>query len=447
MKKIVAFILVLAAPVLHAAAPSSITLQHQCFAEPVFAGTACLYHTPIDATRKTLLFVHGIGGNGADDWKWQIAPLADQYNLLLPDLPGFGQSSKQFADYSPENYARFLRFITRRYTDQPIHIMGHSLGGAVALLYAAYYPQDVERIVVTDVAGVLHKIAYSKSFVGNWTGYFLGDSVGRFFRGITGEWLSRVDEISTPDTLQSGKEYSSKTIASFALINSNFAPYLELITAPVLIIWEEGDRITPLRTGQALAARLRYSRLETIPGRGHMPMQESAEIFNQKISAFFATAKDRLLAELQQSKAAPAQQLTPLSLTCEDKNNMVFEGNFEKLELRNCTNIRIINSTLQQLVTRESRFEIINSRIESDAIALEMDGSEAIITASQIIGEIAIAASGSRIDIAGVELAGRRSSLYNRRGSEFLFSICTLNSPIFSGPIHGLEVLEHGGEL
>jgi pimeloyl-ACP methyl ester carboxylesterase len=438
----------LAFPALHAAEPSPIKLHHECFAEPIFAGTACLYRTSFDASRKTLLFVHGISGNGKDDWEKQIAPLANQYNLLLPDLPGFGQSSKQSTDYTPENYARFLRFVTHRYTDQPIYIMGHSLGGAVALLYAAYYPQEVERMVVIDVAGILHKIAYSKSFVGNWTGHFFGDLFGRFFSGLTGEWLNRVDEIATPDaTMQPGKDYAPATIASFTLINSNFSPYLELITAPVLVIWEEEDRITPLRTGQALTARLHNALLETIPGRGHMPMQESSELFNQKITTFFAASTEQLFDALRQSNAAPAYQPAPLSLTCSNKRDMVFEGNFEKLELHNCSNIRIINSTLQQLVARKSRFEIINSRIVSDATALQLKGTEAIITGSQIKGEIAIEASGSRVDIAGTELMGRRSSLYSKHGSEFLFSISTINSPIFSGPIHGLETPEHGGRL
>ncbi len=380
---------------------------------------------------------HGINGN-AQDWQAQIEPLIDDYNLLLPDLPGFGASSTAGAEYTPDNYVRFIKFISQRFSNGPFVLIGHSLGGAIALQYAALYPDEVERVLAANVAGVLHKIAYTKSVTDSWTSRFFGDSIGRFLGGATGEWMSRVEGSRHPGTEpKAGTAYAPGTIASYALIYSNLSPYLPMIKAPALLIWEQGDKIAPLRTGQALAAQLNNSYLDVIPGQGHIPMRDVPTLFNQKMLAFLQATNDELAEKSRRQKVLPRQGKDNWVASCKNRRNMEFEGDFESLELHQCASIRIINSTIRTLTLYESRVEIINSRIGT----LRATGSDASITASRLDGDVPLTVSRSRIDLAGVRLKGKTSSVNTLIPSELVFSISKVDSPIFTGPMHGLILM------
>ncbi|MFC1748066.1 alpha/beta fold hydrolase [Pseudomonadota bacterium] len=419
-------------------------LKQVCIEEPIFNNTGCLYHNSLLTHRQTVLFIHGINGNALGDWQAQIEPLIDNYNLILLDLPGFGASSTEGAAYTPDNYVRYVKHIKEHFSLPSLVLVGHSLGSAIALQYAALYPQDVTRVLAADVAGILHKIAYTKSVTGNWLSRFFGDSLGRFFGGMTGEWMGRVEGSRYPGTEpKAGAGYPPGTIASYALILNNISPYIPLINAPVLLIWEQNDKIAPLRTGQALAAQLDNGYLDIIPGDGHSPMRDSPELFNNKMIAFIEATKDELVVMSQQQNSFLREHKDNWEGYCENKRNMEFEGDFELLSLHQCASIRIVNSTIRELSVYESRVEIINSRIGT----LRSTGSEIVITASQLEGDLPLTVSRSRVDMAGVQIIGKSSSITTLIPSELIFSISEIDSPIFKGPMHGLVQLETGEQL
>ena len=175
-----------------------------------------------------------------------------------------------------------------------------------------------------------------------------------------------------------------------------------------------------------------------------MPMQNHPDRFNQLLFDFFNIPieqfrhnnSNKLKTIPRTSKATPA--------ICKNKRNIVFEGIYEKIELFNCAGIKIINSHIKQIYAYETRFEVINSIIDSNGLAVEVDGSEAVFTGTQISGDIAIEASRSRLDLAGVELQGKTSSITAKSRSEFLFSISRMDSPEFQGTIHNLISLTNG---
>ena len=110
--------------------------------EPVFGGQMAVYEAGRGNAREILL-VHGIGNEAARDFRDHIAWLQKSFHVVAVDLPGFGQSDKANALYSPANYARVLKHVAGRFLRGPFVLVGHSMGAVVSLRYAATYPEEV----------------------------------------------------------------------------------------------------------------------------------------------------------------------------------------------------------------------------------------------------------------------------------------------------------------
>src|SRR5947209_20019868 len=108
---------------------------------------------PVNAPH--VVFVHGLGGSFTT-WSLNLPAFAEQFRICALDLIGAGSSAKTATDYSVPALAAFLaRFLDALGPDwQRVSIIGHSLGGAVALAFAGSYPQRVERLVLVDSAGL-----------------------------------------------------------------------------------------------------------------------------------------------------------------------------------------------------------------------------------------------------------------------------------------------------
>src|SRR5205823_10130885 len=107
----------------------------------------CLIAGPAGAPR--VVFVHGLGGS-YETWSLNLPAFAEQFRICALDLVGAGSSAKPATDYSVPALAEFLAsFLDALGPDwQRVSIVGHSLGGAVALAFAGSYPQRVERLVL-----------------------------------------------------------------------------------------------------------------------------------------------------------------------------------------------------------------------------------------------------------------------------------------------------------
>ena len=129
--------------------------------EPIFWASVYL-STEGDPSKEAVVLVHGLGDEASSIWESTIDALKNDYYVVSFDLPGFGNSSKGNELYSPHNYARVVHFLTQTYVKKPFHLIGHSMGGAIALLYASEYPTDVKTLALVDAAGILHKFAVRK---------------------------------------------------------------------------------------------------------------------------------------------------------------------------------------------------------------------------------------------------------------------------------------------
>lgn len=413
--------------------------------EPVFDSTIAVLQAGASEA-PPLLLVHGLGQKGMTDWFALIPLLAQQYHVIALDLPGFDYSESPVGKYTPTRYAEVLSWLLKRTARTPAIVVGHSLGGAVALRLAEKHPDQVEKLVLVDAAGILQRTAFVKHTV---TGRLNTEGTPDFLRGIfnrvrdvADNTVEKVLGLPDPTTLLNASSLlqarvlgsRSNANAALALTEENFTEAIYTIKTPTQIIWGAEDPVAPLRTGQMLARRMPLAQLQVLPGVGHAPMDPPS------LAAFRS--------ELQHALILPPmpEPLTPLRTTihdidCNNESGTVLSGQYKEVRLNHCIGVRLQNLQAQHLVIHDSIVQMTNVSIDaphSDA-AIEVSDSELIATASEIRGQNAIRADNARVDLAGVILGVSKLSALVKRSSFFVLSACRVESPLYTGYWQGTQ--------
>jgi pimeloyl-ACP methyl ester carboxylesterase len=398
--------------------------------EPIFRGKAHLFMAGPEAA-PTVVLVHGLGDKGARDWDGLIAVLARDHRVVAFDLPGFGRSSKGNEFYSPEKYAAFLRYLVEEHIHtRPFSLVGHSMGGAIALRYAARYPQDVTALVLVDVPGILHPMAYSK-YLSHLGIDFLpslypaqNDHLRNLLSGVLGlmEKAKPAPEaiVANPRLRQSILNAEPAKIAGLALALEDFSLDMPRVQAPVLVLWGGRDSIAPLRTGRVLSANLPHAQLEVFDASGHTPMDDVPESFNTRVAAFLN---------------APVQR------------GAIFEGEYDRIIIHRCRDTLVRNARVRELRISDAVVSIEDSVIGGTDGGLNVDDARVTITSSVIEGRVAITAVQARLDIAGSRIVGREAAVVAPLKSEVLFSVSRVQSPHFRGSLHELRIVTPSNPL
>lgn len=435
---------------LRQALPRDWTLQRE--REPVF-GSDILVVQAGQQHSQTVLLVHGLGQNGFTDWISVITQLAKQYHVLALDFPGFGYSDSPTGKYSPGNYARILNAILARHTKGPAIVVGHSLGGAVALRFAGDYPQQLTKLILIDAAGILQRTAFVKfstrvplsvetmpSFLKNPVA-LLKD----FGHSAIESVLSMPDPtriLNTSETLWGavlGKR--SNANAGMALVEEDFSTLIPRLQTPTWILWGDADPIAPLRTAHMLAYRVPNAQLIIMPGLGHTPMEPATvQTFVPKLMQAISTQP-----KAQLRKNAP--EVVTASLVCRNETDRLYSGDFDEVFIENCNAVRLENLSARRVVIRDSIVQMLNVSIDSSnskGAAIDISNSELLATAGEIKGEIGIRADKARIDLAGVVLNTRSHAIEVQRFSRIIGSVSEIISPAYTGPWQGSAELEAG---
>ena len=226
--------------------------------EPVFGGRMFVYQAgPKDA--PPVVLVHGLGSQGAGDWRHIVPALAREYRVITIDLPGFARSERHDALYSPERYDELLNWVIERYVGGPVTLVGHSMGGTLVLRHATTHPQNLERLVLVSPAGLLHRAAYAKHLVAVREGSVLARSseveeafnnfVGRIIEGSQRLNIDMLELLSNPARRNLFFGSNPIVVAGAAMIEQDFSAALGRLEVPTLIVWGRDDAVTPLRTG------------------------------------------------------------------------------------------------------------------------------------------------------------------------------------------------------
>ena len=421
------------------------SLIKECIDEPVFNSSACIYQANKTA-RKTVILVHGLNGDARRDWRYQIPILAKDYHVLTFDLPGFGDSDKEQAYYSPRKYAKFINFVSKRYAHGKVILVGHSMGGAISLRYSEMFPAAIEKLILVDVAGVLHRMAYSRQLMKGWLKSKVSDDtkVLSFVDRMANKVLNKIEPVVGPLSEMMDQyvlknemvDVGSSATSAVALVHEDLSDALSVLTMPTMIIWGDNDSIAPVRTAKVLQQYIPQAKLNIIKNAAHVPMVDQHLKFNRLLRAYIKKNNSDRRKNVKTAITKEIETEAPLSEICRNTAGRIYEGDYHTLDLVNCSHVVIRNANIKNLIIKSSTVSIENSEIVSEQTAMVVTGSDVVITASKLMGETAIISSGSRLDLAGVTLIGEQYSVSSDTSSSIVFSVSSIDSHYDTRRIH-----------
>jgi len=252
-----------------------------------------------------LLLVHGMGGS-FHNWDEVIEPLARAHTVIAPDLPGHGTSQAGSGDYSVGSLAASLRDLLATLGHERATLVGHSLGGGVAMQFSYQFPEMVERLVLVSSGGLgpeVSPVLRAAALPGADAFITATAGVGQRVGPVLGRALGAIGLRPNPDVAEVLRGYGSLTDpdrrAAFlgtvrAVIDTRgqrvaATDRLYLAEAvPTLIVWGARDPIIPARHGEDAHDHVPGSRLEIFEDVGHLPQVEAPLRFVLALEAFLA---------------------------------------------------------------------------------------------------------------------------------------------------------------
>ncbi|MEJ2439584.1 MAG: alpha/beta hydrolase [Gammaproteobacteria bacterium] len=415
---------------------------------------------------SVIVLVHGLNAS-ADVWQPFIPALSKYFHVLAFDLPGFGESSKGNKLYSPDNYVTFMHKLFARLNIKRVILAGHSLGGNIALRYAATYPQQVRRLVLIDAAGILHRLVYTEFLT-----HFGIRVLPRFYPQQRQDLTSLASNLfavltdysplmdvgerymlSQPDLRQRFLGGAPPAIAAYAMAMANFSPVIDHFSIPTLLLWGGQDHVAPLRTAHLLAANFDNAGLIVLPGAGHSPLHDDPAAIKTWLLQFATAsplARDRLLANHRYRITYRAPDSANQIGRCHNSQHKVFTGDYRDLIIDHCRDIQLRDLRARSILIENSVVHIENCRLRSQDTSLRIRNSSVTMTACHIAGNPAIKTAGSKLDIAGSHLRSDRDSIIaDPKGttSTVLFSVSELVSQGDRQYVHGPMQLAPGQGL
>jgi pimeloyl-ACP methyl ester carboxylesterase len=249
-----------------------------------------------------VMLLHGLFADGST-WDRVAGALARDYHVVVPDLPGFGASEKPAPQRFPYGVDAFVESMADLYAGLELgraSVVGHGLGGAIALSLAARHPELVARLVLVDaLCGPMRPGLWGRLVQWPLVGGFVlkqlwGRTVFRSFyrdRVLSPHAklpLERVDAYYESFSTPAARGSALATLRSIDDTRPLAAQTVRVQT-PTLVLWGRHDRIVPASIGQRLAREIRGAGFELLDA-GHAPHEEQPERVSTIIARFLEAA-------------------------------------------------------------------------------------------------------------------------------------------------------------
>lgn len=232
---------------------------------------------------EPVLLLHGWGLRGKL-WARVMDDLNASFDLIAPDFPGFGSTESPPVPWGVSDYMNWLIALMDEQGIQRASVIGHSFGGRVAIKLAALHPERVQKLVLTDAAGIRPRRTLT---------YYYNVRLFKATRWLAKQPLAparlrawaaaRVANKGSADYLAA----SGTVRGSFVrIVNEDLRQYLPRIQAPTLLIWGERDKETPLADAQLMERLIPDAGLVVFQGAGHMAYFEQATRFSVIVKTF-----------------------------------------------------------------------------------------------------------------------------------------------------------------
>jgi len=228
--------------------------------------------------KQSMILLHGLFG-GLSNWHGVVSGFQSAYDLHIPTLPIFDRHEEDRLSY----LTGFLQSYIQGHNLRDTILVGNSLGGHVAILYAHRHPDNVQRLVLTGSSGL-----YENTSIGSYpkrSNYaYIRERVAYTFYNPAVATDALVDEVfnMTSDT----RKCLSIVRMAMSAQRHYVADLLPEILTPTLLIWGEDDKITPPRVAREFETLLPHAQLVMLPQCGHAPMMEKPEEFNAILRPF-----------------------------------------------------------------------------------------------------------------------------------------------------------------
>lgn len=243
---------------------------------------------------KPVILIHGFAEDGSV-WRNQVDFLKDHYQLIIPDLAGSGSSAFNAELITVEDHAAAIKAILDNEKIIACTMIGHSMGGYIALAFAEKYPQ------LLNAFGLFHSTAFAdteeKKQVRLKAIDFINDNgVYAFIKNTTANLFAdafKKNNVAQIETLiEQGNNFTSAALIQYyqlMIARADRTNVLKNSTTPVLFIIGENDTVIPLANSLQQCHVPSVSHINILANSGHMGMWEEADRSNEILFNFMAT--------------------------------------------------------------------------------------------------------------------------------------------------------------
>ena len=251
------------------------------------------FEGPQRADQQSLLLIHGFGAT-KEGWLRYAAELSDRYHIVIIDLPGHGESTKDLSlNYNIGTQVENVHQIAKALNLKSFNIAGNSMGGAISSIYAAKYPDEIKTVTLYDPAGI-HDVESEMTTLLKQGENPLIVSDAKSFENLLTFVMEKPPFIPWPITEVAAEQASSKQHINakiFMDISSGdkdlFKEELKNIKSPTLIIWGTEDRVIHVSNADIFERLIPGSKKVILQGIGHVPMievpKQSADLLDEFI--------------------------------------------------------------------------------------------------------------------------------------------------------------------
>lgn len=218
--------------------------------------------------KKKLLILHG-WQRSLIEWLPTAKVLSEKYQVILLDLPGFGNTARPESTYTIYDYATFVEHFLDKLGMSQVALMGHSFGGRIGIILGAK-TKRLQQLTLVDAAAIEKK---SNSIQLKITIHKL---IALPFKALFPQWLEKMRKRLGSDDYQAAGAMRDIFIQ---VVNEDLTPLLKKITIPTLVIWGEKDSVRPIAEGVWIKTVIPHSHLRVVWGAGHSPYLEKPREF------------------------------------------------------------------------------------------------------------------------------------------------------------------------
>jgi pimeloyl-ACP methyl ester carboxylesterase len=251
-----------------------------------------------------LVLLHGITST-SEAWREVIPRLAERYTVVAPDMIGHGRSAKPRGDYSLGAYAAGVRDLLAVLGFERGTVVGHSLGGGIAMQFAYLFPEYAERMALISSGGLgreVHPLLRAATLPGSeWVLPLLARewsvNAGEAVRSVA----AKLGLEAGPDLAEFARGYASLVENGardtfLHTMRSVIGPDGQRVSAldrlyladqlPTLIVWGSDDPVIPVEHGRNAHRIVAHSRYVEIEGSGHWPMLDAPDRIVRELTSF-----------------------------------------------------------------------------------------------------------------------------------------------------------------